>query len=419
MLQITDLHLDLLYKENSTTKCNRPLCCRDPPSKSEKNVKLSGKYGHEGSCDIGEDLFRAFVSDASKKDIDFIIITGDIVPHDLWYGSQEHVYNTTEKIMDMIKEGFKNDIPIYPILGNHEKYPNDLYNDEKGEAELLQKMAEVYRQFLGEEAYNSFKQYGYYTMKYKNTNLRIVAINCLLCDSMNFMLISSKKQRTMEMLEWLERVLQNAEDDGEYVYVLNHIPLNSDFSLTECAKRLHALLDRYDYIIRGVFSGHTHRDDVCQISEYFNKSSIINVNFVAPALTTFPGRLPSYRIYDIDKKTMLVRDYTQYRFNLTKSNAERSPYWFVSHKATELFEVKLMTEYSKIVSIDPKKSYVDKEWASSYVNKTEELIKFAKCTLTSNHYDDFYICYQPKFEFKNYQYIIGNILNVANGKWEE
>lgn len=49
VLQISDIHLDPLYKEGATNKCGEPLCCRknDPILGPGKGA---GKYG-DYSCD--------------------------------------------------------------------------------------------------------------------------------------------------------------------------------------------------------------------------------------------------------------------------------------------------------------------------------------------------------------------------------
>ena len=70
----------------------------------------------------------------------------------------------------MLNEKFNHSVPIYPILGNHEKYPNDAYSTN-GEPELLKNMADLYKEYLDDQAYESFKKFGYYSMKHKNYRL--------------------------------------------------------------------------------------------------------------------------------------------------------------------------------------------------------------------------------------------------------
>jgi sphingomyelin phosphodiesterase len=248
----------------------------------------------------------------------------------------------------MLDEKFKkNNIPVYYSLGNHEKYPNDAYHDV--EDYMLKNMADVYKDYLNEEAYETFKKNGYYSINY-DKNLKIISINCLVCDSFNFNLFNSTKQHAKRMFSWLEEELKKAEEKNEYVYILNHFPLNGEFTLTECAKRFQALFDRYEYNIRGIFSGHTHRDDIEGISSYFDKNKIVNLNFVAPQLTTYSSKLPSYRIYTIDAETKQVLDYEQFRFNLKKSNEEKKPNWYLAYKASEFYGVKNLLEYNNIIN---------------------------------------------------------------------
>ena len=202
------------------------------------------------------------------------------------------------------------------------------------------------------------------------------------------------------MFRWLENELQKAENNSEYVYILNHFPLNGGFTLTECAKRFQALFDRYEYTIRGIFSGHTHLDDIEGISEYFNKDKIIHLNFIAPQLTTFSGKLPSYRIYTIDKETMQIIDYEQIRLNLTKSNEEKTPYWVSAYNASTFYNVKNMLEYEKIINIENMEDYIFNRYSGSKYGeehkKNANTKKRAKCTMTTNNFDDYFKCVNPK-----------------------
>ena len=369
MLQVTDIHLDLEYKEGAKTSCLFPICCRDLPTESEKaNIKeLSGKYGYEGKCDINEDLFKSFVDDASKRDVDFIIWTGDNAPHDSWTAvGQESVYKISKRIRDILNEKFRNvekKIPIYYSLGNHERYPNDAFRDN--EKEMLESMGEIFKDYLSDEAYEVFRNYGYYSIKYADSNLRIISINCLVCDAFNFNLLNSTKIHVKKMFEWLEEELKKAENNKEFVFILDHFPLNGEFTLTECGKRFQVLFDRYQYNVRGIFSGHTHLDDIEGITEYYNKDKIIHINYIAPQLTTYDDKLPSYRIYIIDEETKQVIDYEQYRFDMDKSNAEGKPYWNLAYKASEFFGVNNMLEYEKIINFNKMEDYIFNRYSGS------------------------------------------------------
>ena len=396
MAHITDIHVDPKYQKGYSGNCNRPVCCRNDSVQGNPEPH-SGKYGFEGKCDIPKVLLESFVDDVIKRDIDFMIWTGDNAPHDTWEGEQYKVYEITKEIKETIDNQFNTEnkkIPVFYSLGNHEKYPNDDYKDN--EKEMLGKMAEIFENYLDQNANETFREGGYYSMKYGNTNLRIIALNCLVCDCFNFNLFNSTKEHAKTMFRWLEEELGKAENNGEFVFILNHFPLNGDFTLTECAKRLQALYDRYEYNIRGIFSGHTHFDDLEGISEYFNHDKIIHLNFISPPLTTFVYKLPSYRIYTIDKETMQVLDYEQIRFNLTRSNEEEKPYWYSAYNASDFFNVTNMLEYDKALNVEDIEGYLINRYAGSQdgiQNKTnEQRKKEARCTMKTNNYDEYFQC---------------------------
>ena len=161
MIQITDIHYDPEYLEGSDTNCKKPICCRE--KNDEKSIK-SGIYGFCGNCDINENVVISAFDSISQLNPDFIIWTGDMGPHDLWDSNQEKIYNITKYLLNLYDQKLKN-IPLFPILGNHEKFPNDefsYFNDSS----LLQTFADIYKPYLNEEAYQSFSKYGYYSQKY-------------------------------------------------------------------------------------------------------------------------------------------------------------------------------------------------------------------------------------------------------------
>ena len=143
-----------------------------------------------------------------------------------------------------------NIIIITALKGNHEVYPNDLW--KPGNVKIFAELAEIYKDYFFEpQAYEQFSKTGYYTELHPNTNLRIIALNCLYCDAVNHHLFATTYEEAKAEFIWLEKTLREAEAKGEYVYILDHFPINGDFTLYECAKRLRALVDRFDYIIRG------------------------------------------------------------------------------------------------------------------------------------------------------------------------
>ena len=414
MMQMTDIHFDPLYIEGASVYCDEKLCCHEPASNYSR-VK-SGKFGSLINCDTSNNTLISFTQAAKELNPDFIIWTGDNAEHNNWNSSQEEVYYTTKLIKDAIIDAFGDNMTVYPCIGNHEVYPNDLW--KPGNNEIFSKLGDIYKDFFfDDEAYKSFSQHGYYTELHPNTNLRIIALNCLYCDAMNFHILSTTHEEAKAEFIWLENVLLEAEKNNEFVYIIDHFPINGHFTLYECSKRLRAIFDRFDYIIRGYFSGHTHHEDISPVRRYFEPRPIINTNYIAPSLTTIRGENPSFRIYIIDSNTKNIIDYEQYRLNLTDANLKGVANWHLSHKATELFNVSDLTHIEEMTQINVEGEYILKRYADSANEKKmhDKLeIKKAKCTITTDSFSDYFKCTEQGIFNEEYLYLT---INDISGEW--
>ena len=188
--------------------------------------------------------------------------------------------------------------------------------------------------------------------------------------------------------------------------------------MTECAQRLRALLDRFDYIIRGFFSGHTHLDDISPVRTYFEPKPIININYIAPPFTTYPGRNPSFRQFILDSNTKNVIDYQQYRLNLTDANLKREANWYIVYNATQMFKVNDLTELDKIFKIDVDGDYIIQRYAEGKDEKkivhNKKEINEAQCQIQTDTYHDFYVCAADTIFSKEYFF---EFLNDLSGEW--
>jgi len=127
VVQINDMHIDLLYKEGSQINCKHlGNCCQEgkgtPTSDSDKAGYWGALSGEDGNCDIPTRTVQKsmeYIRDVIKPD--YIIWLGDNSDHDVWKFDPEGHYKFTHTISDIIKEVFdESKIPIFPILGNHE-----------------------------------------------------------------------------------------------------------------------------------------------------------------------------------------------------------------------------------------------------------------------------------------------------------
>jgi sphingomyelin phosphodiesterase len=151
----------------------------------------------------------------------------------------------------------------------------------------------------------------------------------------------------------MEGVLRAAELNGEYVFIMGHIPPGDSNYLSQCSRRYNALIDRFSYLIRGQFFGHTHYDEFRLVHEYFNSSNVAGLIFTAPSVTTYSNRNPSYRVYDVKMSNNQPIDYTQKFLNITKANLEpnQNPVWEVQYVATKDFNLSSLADYNRFQTL--------------------------------------------------------------------
>ena len=416
VVQVTDIHLDMEYEEGSVANCNLPLCCRKLGDDDLIPVKpvLAGRYGMSGKCDANIETVRAFASKAKELNPDYIMFTGDNIAHNVWEVTQDEVVKATKMQIDAIQEKFGLDTPIYPALGNHEKAPVDEFHGD--ESELLYGLADIFKPYLTKDAYETFRKFGYYSMIVKD-NLRIVSINCLLCDSFNFNLLYDYKQ-TKAMFTWLEKILSDAEKNGEVVHIMNHIPMVNSQQTLQCNWRLKILMDRYQNIIRGVFSGHSHCEYVTMVHEYYNKTTPSHVNYICSGITTFSGYQPSFRIYLVDKKELYVQDYIQHRMNLIESNEKKEPVWFIPYTASNLFNVISLNDIESMSKFNVTPEYIQHKYTdvpgSEDRGKDEKTRQDEQCIYDNDNIVDAAKCLGTSIFSKDYLYYL---LNKLSFKW--
>ena len=423
-IQLSDTHLQLDYQEGKVVNCNIPLCCRNTPEelgfKNNKNHKgqdllFSTKYGQAGKCDANLEELKAFSIEAKRLKPEFILFTGDFSAHNVWEVSQEEIIEATKISVETMVKEIGEEIPIYPAIGNHEKAPPDIFFGT--ETILLHGLAKVFKKYLTQEAYDSFSQFGYFTMLHKNTNLRLVSLNCLLCDTMNFNLIGDSFQ-VAKMFKWLENVLSEAEKNNERVYLLDHIPLRASQHNYDCTIRLKILLERYQDIISGFISAHTHRDETNLIREYSNPNKFSVINHIGPALSTYTKCWPSFRIYYADTETKFINDFIQMRLNLDETNKNDKPFWYVAYQATKYFNVTKLDDYETIANANIDEIYAKHFLTDNPGNEHEytnpKIIDKIRCYFQNDNYKDFAKC---KNADKEAEYYLHYILNVLFAYW--
>ncbi|RWS30121.1 Sphingomyelin phosphodiesterase-like protein [Leptotrombidium deliense] len=346
VLHISDTHIDNSYVAGSNAECSEPLCCRKDTSVSPE--KRSGYWGDYRNCDIPLRTFDQMLKHISlyHKDIDYVIWTGDIPPHDIWNQTREGQLSLINEVSALIHKhlGY---VPVFPALGNHESTPVNSFPPSfiKGNDSidwLYSDLQKIWLQWLPNSTISTINKGAYYSVKVK-PGLKLISMNMNYCNNQNWWLLLNTSDPTGE-LEWLVNELQASELLNESVHIIGHIPPGVNDCLQVWSKNYYQIINRYENTVVAQFFGHTHHDE---FEIFYDESNVTyhsivpratNLVYITPSVTTFNYVNPAYRIYTVDdteQSPHLVLDHVTYFVNLTEANQnpKKPLYWKPSYSA--------------------------------------------------------------------------------------
>ncbi|KAK2702980.1 hypothetical protein QYM36_018436 [Artemia franciscana] len=124
VLHISDFHWDPEYLSGSNAVCGDPLCCRASSGEPADESAVAGYWGDYRDCDLPLWTLRNSLEHvgATHPDIDFIVWTGDLPPHDVWETNETEHTNIIQDMTNLLVEFFPS-TPVYGAIGNHESHP--------------------------------------------------------------------------------------------------------------------------------------------------------------------------------------------------------------------------------------------------------------------------------------------------------
>ena len=329
---ISDLHIDFDYVEGTNAYCDEQLCCHEANGPANSTETAAGYWGAYNNCDIPPRTLRAALEDMKNREFDFIVWTGDNPPHEIWNQSQEIQKSYIGYTADMMNEVYNNTgIPIYPTLGNHGCFPVNVIDFDNDEW-LTSFMAEKWAYFLPEEQQEQIKNWGgAYSILNEKHNIRVISLNTNACNNQNWFFFRNVTDQGGQ-IQFMEQELKKAEAEGSKVYFIGHIATCLGSCLDAWSKHYMTLVERYAHIVVGQFFGHTH-DDVTCVTRALDSDIPIGMQYMPGSVTTYTNENPSYRVYQVEKDSKIVYDWTEYRLNLTKynDNPELTPVWDVAY----------------------------------------------------------------------------------------
>ncbi|GBG79827.1 hypothetical protein CBR_g30091 [Chara braunii] len=122
----------------------------------------------------------------------------------------------------------------------------------------------------------------------------------------------------------------------------------------ELLAKARANMQKAQHTIVAQIFGHTHRDEFKVLHSMLNHSVPTSLSLVAPSVTPFSNRNPSFRVYDYHRKPfvsggrrIVLEDYTQYMLDLDFANmVGRASNWVAEYKVRSLYKLDALTPES-------------------------------------------------------------------------
>ncbi|CAD5229144.1 unnamed protein product [Bursaphelenchus okinawaensis] len=330
VLHITDIHVDLDYAVGTESDCGEPQCCRWPKQRVDKIKKPAGYWGSVGNCDIPlwtvEDMLRS--ASTQHGPIDYIVVTGDLESHADWDYSKEEHLDTVKSLFSLFNKYFPY-TPLYFALGNHEGYPVDNVAPHSAPEKfqmtwLYEAMLDQFGRWLSQAEKETFLYNACFSTLVA-PNLRVISLNTILGDKMNFFLYLNQTDPDGAM-SWFANELAKAEKNKEKVQVLAHLPSGSGETFEQWAINYYNLINRYEDTIVAQFVGHTHTNVLWMTFKDMEsaQSRPTSVMYSGPSVTSYTDSYPAYRIYTVDgnrpNSTYKIIDYADYYLDLEEAN---------------------------------------------------------------------------------------------------
>ncbi|XP_072515418.1 sphingomyelin phosphodiesterase [Salminus brasiliensis] len=354
VLFLTDIHWDAQYAEGSAADCKDPLCCRNESGRASWRHRGAGYWGTYSKCDLPLRTVENLLQNVAKAGPwDWVYWTGDIPAHNVWSQTRAQQLNELTIISRLVRKHLGPQVTVYPAVGNHEStpvnsFPPPFVHGNRSSEWLYDTMAEEWASWLPAQALETLRRGGFYTAQVQ-PGLRVVSLNMNFCARENFWLMVNSTDPAGQ-LQWLVHILQEAENKGEKVHIIGHIP--PGLCLSSWSWNYYHIVNRYEGTITGQFFGHTHVDEFQMFYDEETMTRPVGVAYIAPSVTTYINLNPGYRVYYVDGNypgsSRFVLDYDTFILNLTLANGyqdevtglakpEPDPAWSLLYRASKAY----------------------------------------------------------------------------------
>ncbi|GME43568.1 hypothetical protein GTA08_BOTSDO01669 [Neofusicoccum parvum] len=293
--------------------------------------------GSEGNCST----YMCYIA--------FALFTGDVVSHDDKDQQSREYVEYEETVTYETFKAHLGSIPIYASLGNHDSLPSDfatpysLSNSTEADSfswnyRLLASLWSEFGWLDNATASAAAKHYGGYAYTTPQ-GLKIISINTDFWYTANpFNFFDFTNPDSSGVLRFLIEELQAAEDAGQRVWIIGHVPSGyggtgiNGKALNNPSALFYSIVRRFSpSTIAGIFWGHLHYDQLMIYYDYGlssgSESSLRNTTdvdyaqplawaHIAPSITPLTGLNAGWTLYQVDAKTFEVVNWQTYIANI-------------------------------------------------------------------------------------------------------
>jgi sphingomyelin phosphodiesterase acid-like 3 len=354
VLTVSDIHFDPFHDpgklqqlvDTPASQWNAILATAPSPDQKQAFDALQ-RQCHMGGVDTSYDLLQSSLQAMRTRqpDAKFMTVSGDLMAHafscrfkallpqSTQSDYQAFALKTLRFVVSSLQAIFPK-MPIYIALGNNDSGCDD-YQLDAG-SDFLAQAGKILAGALPapqqQEAISQFAEGGYYNiaMAWPMSNTRIVVVNdvylspkYLTCGGMPNVTAASAE------MDWLKRQLASAQQAGQKVWILGHIPPGIDAPSTVARMKnicagakpvmflssgvMDDLMLEYASAIRlGIFA-HTHMDELRLLQPEGGDPSATAEHSVVlklvSSISPVDGNNPSFTVASINPSTATLEDY--------------------------------------------------------------------------------------------------------------
>jgi len=368
IVHLADIHIDYDYRPGAKAECeNDILCCRVQDGNASTPETAAGEFGDNRKCDAPEITLIMALEHIKRQhgnDIDLIYMTGDLVPHNIWYTEKDHNSHVIRRASSLIYSHFPH-ATVIPCLGNHEPHPVNHFSPTSrtfGSSDANPIPGDLRTDWTYEVAYESWKQWipsdqaesflrsGNYAVEI-NPRFRVLVVNTNVCYGFNMWQVYDP-QDPGGQLEWLSLQLELTKQQNRTAHIIGHVPPGHEDCFKTWSREFYKITAKYKQTIRGQFYGHTHYDEFRLLHDPVFKTDPMNLMWIGPSLTPYRIENPGYRIYHMNIGNNFtygdILDHETWVYDLVKANKAYvddnsvgylDVPWMKLYQATEVYDI--------------------------------------------------------------------------------